>query len=48
MLDNVPIIAPFEFAKGTNIAKINRPKSGPPITPNRERAASNENLLLRC
>ena len=22
MLDNVPIIAPFELAKGTNIAKI--------------------------
>jgi hypothetical protein len=46
ILDNVPIIAPFEFAKGTNMAKIKRPKSGPPITPNRERAASNENLLL--
>ena len=44
MLDNVPIIAPFELAKGTNIAKIKRPNSGPPITPKRERAAFNENL----
>ena len=39
MLDNVPAIAPFEFAKGTKIPKINKPRTGPPITPNSDNAA---------
>ena len=39
MLDNVPAIAPFEFANGKNIPKRNRPNTGPPMTPNSDKAA---------
>jgi hypothetical protein len=36
---NVPVKAPFELANGTNKPSRNNPNNGPPITPNKAKAA---------